>query len=222
MLDFVQGMKAAQQGGPRQLTVTYGELSTYDPVNHAGKFLLPLHRDELTDLPIETGYAPIGTLFTGPGFGVQFPPPLGAQALVLFADGDMILPVAAVLLFTAVEHPPFVDGKTHGWKDAKGNAIKTTDDGASGGDGLGGARVVGGGYASMIAPHVELGTGEGLGPNQGVVTKADLQAALNSDRSANQTAINALAAMVSAGSGVTPPTIGSTTATASTTVKATD
>lgn len=222
MLDFVQGIKAAQHGGPRQLTVTYGELSTYDPVNHAGKFLLPLHRDQVTDLPIETGYAPIGTPFTGPGYGMQFPPPLGAQALVLFADGDMILPIAAVLLFTAVEHPPFVDGKSHGWKDAKSNAVKTTDDGASGGDGLGGARVVGGGYASMIAPHVELGTGEGLGANQGVVTKADLQAALNADRSANQAAINALAAIVQGGPGVTAPTIASTAVTASTTVKASD
>src|SRR5579863_8118391 len=128
MLDFVQGMKAAQHGGPRQLTVTYGELSTYDPTNHAGKFLLPLHRDQTTDQPIETGYCPIGTLFTGPGYGMQFPPPLGAQAIVIFLDGDMILPVAAVLLFTAVEYPPFVDGKSHGWKDAKGNIVKTTDD----------------------------------------------------------------------------------------------
>lgn len=202
--------------------VTYGELSTYDPTLHAGKFLLPLHRDQTTDQPIETGYAPIGTMFTGINAGMQFPPPLGAQAMLIFLDGDMHLPVAAVLLANAVEYPPFPDGKTRGWKDAKGNVVKTTDDGKTPGDGLGGARLIGAGYASVVAPLVEWAA-EGLDPtNQAVMTRADALAALNSLKSAVQTAINSLAAIVAGGTGVGAPTIGSFTVSGSTKVRAAD
>jgi hypothetical protein len=201
-----------------QLSVTYGELSAYDPTNHAAKFLLPNHRDA-TDTPIETGYLQLGTLFTGPAYGLQFPPVLGAQALIIYVDAERILPVAAVLLYNAVEHPPFPDGKTRGWLDAKSNAVKTTDDGVSGGDGLGGARIVGGGYASFIAPHIEIGTAEGLGSTQGVMTVGDTQSGINALRAAVQTALNTLAGMVAAGGGVAPPTIAAVTATGSTTVK---
>jgi type VI secretion system (T6SS) baseplate-like injector VgrG/GpV-like protein with Apex motif len=176
VIDLVQGVRAIMASGPRPLMVTYGELSSYDPKTHAGKFLLPLHRDQTTDEPIETGYAPIGTLFTGVGIGMQFPPVFGAQAILLFVDGDMHLPIAAVLLSNSVEYPPFVDGKSRGWKDAKASAIKTTDDGPTPGDGVGGARVVGAGYASVVAPIVEL-SAEGLDANlDRVVTMRDLNA----------------------------------------------
>src|SRR4029077_2201861 len=116
----------------------------------------------------------------------------------------------------------FPDGKTRGWLDAKSNAVKTTDDGATGGDGLGGARVIGAGYASVIAPHIELGTAEGLGANQGVATKADLQAAVTAVIAHAQTALNGVGAIVQGGSGVGPPTIAAVTATGSATVKVTD
>lgn len=207
---------------------TYGELSAYDPTLHAGKFLVVLHRDQNTDVPIETGYMPLGTMFTGVNAGEQFPPIIGAQALVIFVDGNVDLPVGAVFLSNAVEYPPFPDGKTRGWKDAKANVIKTTDDGASPGDGLGGARVVGHGYASVIAPHIELGTAEGLGASQGVMTKADGQALANAIISVVQTALNTLAGGCESwttggeGSPATAPTVGSVTAGGSTTVKATD
>lgn len=200
---------------------TYGELSTYDPTLHAGKFLLPLHRDQNTDQPIETGYAPIGTMLTGVNYGMQFPPVIGAQALVLFLDGNLHLPVAAVLFATAIEYPPFTDAKSRGWKDAKANAVKTTDDGPTPGDGVGGARIVGAGYASVVAPKVEL-AGEGLTAGKAVMTQDDAQTLANSIISKVQTAINTLAAECAGGTGVSAPTVAAVTAAGSTKVKAAD
>jgi len=167
MTELAQSIKALGKDRTFSLHTTHGELSAYNPQAHAGKFLLPLHRDS-SDQPIETGYVPIATMFSGPAQGMQFEPVAGAQAIIFFMDGQKFFPVLAVLVYNAVEHPPFTDGKSRGWLDSKSNAIKTTDDGSTPGDGAGGARMVGTGYASVVAPKVELGA-EGLDASQDAV-----------------------------------------------------
>ena len=151
----------------------FGELTVYDPATHTAQFTLPMVRDENDDMQT-TGFLPVGTFFTGPGYGAQFPPPQDAQALIAFVDHRGFNPVAALFLFNSVETPPYPDGHTWGWIDAKNNEVKTTKDGATAGDGKGGARVVGAAYASVVAPLVELGS-EGLSADQDVVRRKDLQ-----------------------------------------------
>jgi len=155
--------------------VTFGELSAYDPATNCGKFKLPLHRDPVTDLPIETGFIQLGTPFAGPKIGMQFPPVLDAQALVVYIDLGRVYPVAAVFMCNDVDTPPFTDGKSAGWLDGKGNFVKTTQDGSSPGDGLGGTRMGGGDYASIkVATLLELAA-EGLpAGDNAVIRKKDL------------------------------------------------
>jgi hypothetical protein len=218
--EFFQMMKLNSHSGTVQMLATYGELSVYDPATHSAKFLLPLHRDNSNN-PIETGFLQVGTFFNGPGYGAQFPPPVAAQAVILFIDAKKIVPVAAVFLMNDVETPPFTDGKSAGWQDAKGSKIRTTVDGATPGDGAGGARVSGSEYASVTAGTLtELGA-EGLDPTQdAVVTQRYLNAALVAERTVTQAALTALANMVQGGTGVSPPMIAPITVSGSAAVRA--
>jgi hypothetical protein len=156
-----------------QLKFELGELTDYDPTTHTAKFNLPMVTDENDNIQ-ETGFLPLGTMFTGVGFGLQFPPDQGDQALILFLDHNGSTPMAAVFLYNQTETPPFTDGKSWGWLDKLGNFVKTTKDGANAGDGAGGARVLGQAYASVVAPKVELSK-EGLTTDQDVVRRKDLQ-----------------------------------------------
>lgn len=144
---FFQAMRLNSNNKSVTLQVTYGELSAYDPTTHTGKFLLPLHLDD-NDEPIETGFLQIGTPFNGPGYGAQFPPASGAQALIHFLDADGIYPVSAVFTFNDIEAVPFPDGKTWGHKDPLGSSVTTTVDGATEGDGVGAARIFGKAYSA--------------------------------------------------------------------------
>jgi hypothetical protein len=116
-------------------------------------------------------------MFSGPGYGQQFQPPVGAQALIIFVDIGRMLPIAAVFLFNDVETPPFTDGKSNGWLDSNSQFVKTTKDGKTANDGEGGVRL-GANYASIVAALIELGE-EGLADGNEVVRKQDLQAAIN-------------------------------------------
>lgn len=149
-----------------------GELVEYDPKTGTGQFDLPM-REDPNDQSQASGFIPCGTMLAGPGFGMQFPPDRGMQALILFSENHS--PVAAVFLPNLVDVPPWADGKSSGWKDKTGNEIKTTVDGAGVGDGAGGARVVGKGYASVVSPKVELGA-EGLDATFYVIRHKDLEA----------------------------------------------
>lgn len=221
--DLFNTMKIAAAQGNQQLHVTFGELSAYDPVTGCGKFLLPLHRDA-NDNPIETGFLQIGTPYAGPGYGAQFPPPLQAQALIVYVDLGRIYPVAATFLSNDIDQPPFTDGKSAGWKDNKGTFVKTTQDGSSPGDGHGGARVGGGAYASVTGTSlVEIGA-EGLAAGKAAITKDDLVAALASQMTQIVNTLTTWASLhLQGGSGASgPPSIPAGTVNGSTKVKIED
>lgn len=152
MMDFFAALRAHANAGDKPIQMTFGELTAYDPTTHAGKFdlvLYPDSRDTSGMTPMETGWVQIATPYNGPAYGAQFPPPDRAQALVFFVDGAGVLPVGALFLFNDIEQAPFPDGKTAGWKDKKGSALKTTEDGPTPGDGAGGAHVIGNKYTSQ-------------------------------------------------------------------------
>lgn len=136
---------SASAGAVAQFTTRFelGELTDYDPATHTAKFTLPMAVDE-NDTEVETGYIPIGTFATGPAYGSQFPPDVGQQALIIFADSKGFTPIGAFFLFNEVETPPFPDGKTSGWKDKTGSVVSSNEDSTPGnGDGLGSTQIIG-------------------------------------------------------------------------------
>jgi hypothetical protein len=144
--EFFQVMRRnAAQGMATQSFAALGEVSEYDPTEHSARFVLPMYLDN-DGQPIETAKIPLGSPFTGVGTGIQFPIKNGAQALLIFADERRMLPVAATFLYNGVETPPFVDGKSSGWIDDHGNTVKSTQDGATAGDGAGGVKINAKGY----------------------------------------------------------------------------
>lgn len=158
--EFFQNMRR-NSSGMVPLFAEFGELVAYDPQQHTAQFKLPMRLDAdpkspTYGQPIPTGWVQLGTPFNGPGYGAQFPPPAGAQALIIYLDQNHELPVAACFMFNDIELAPFPDGKTHGWKDAKGNAFTTTQDGPQDGDGVGAARVHGVKYVqhTTVGGHV--------------------------------------------------------------------
>lgn len=204
------------------LRAEYGELATYDPTLHQGQFLLPMVLDE-NDQASMTSWLPIGTVFAGINYGMQFPPPdLGMQALIVFVDHQGFSPVAAILMYNTVDIPPFPDGKSMGWKDKQGNSVTTTLDGENSGDGAGGGRLVGASYASVTAPKVALGADALDFAEQGVVRLSDDQSTTDKIIAAVQAAISTLCTRIQSGGGVAPPTVAAVTAEASTTVAAND
>jgi hypothetical protein len=135
---------AAGYGKDVQLQVTFGELTSYNAALHEGKFNLPAHPDPTTGALMEVGPLQLGTIGTGPGYGVQFVPAVGAQALIIYVDLGRMYPVAAVFLYNNVEHPPFPDGAANGWKDSAGQVVKTVTSGS--------------GHMAVLSPDIQLGS----------------------------------------------------------------
>jgi hypothetical protein len=172
MNDTWAAIRAHSNSAPKSLSCTFGELTAYDPATHTAKFQLPMFPDN-SGTPIETGWVQLATLQNGPGYGAQFVPPQGGQAIIFFMDHGNILPVGALFLFNDIEHPPFTDGKTNGYIDQHGSGHTTTDDGKTPGDGAGAARTIGkkftsigtsGGHATTqddIAGQVKVATAGG-------------------------------------------------------------
>ena len=206
----------------RPLTITFGELAQYDPATHMGKFYLMNHPqsgktgDPNDGNPIETSFIPIGTFFTGPGYGMQFAPILGAQALIIFQENT---PVASVLLANRVENPPFANNDRRGWIDEKQSFVTTTEDGQGTGDGQGGVRMGSPNYASIVTALLELGA-EGLDANDNAVIRVkDLKAFR--DNLANALGNWALASL-QPGSGATQPDLSQVHPSGSTKVRGAD
>ena len=55
----------------------YGHISNYDPKTHKVRVILPTIRDEF-NMPVLTGWMPLGTPFGGSGWGFQWAPYTGA------------------------------------------------------------------------------------------------------------------------------------------------
>lgn len=204
-----------------QLHITYGELETYYSDTHSGIFRLVSHPDSLSGQPLRVGPIPIGTFYAGAGYGAQFPPPPDAQAILIYIDAERTLPVCGMFLFNpTVDVPPYPDGKTAGIKDRHGSELKLTDGGVSLTDGSGGARIVGGGYASVVAPHVELGAESLAAVGNAVMIQQSTQIALNAMAANINIAIATLCARLQSGSGVPIVTVTAPTAQGSSVVKA--
>lgn len=219
LLEFFQGLRMSSQTTTVPLTVNWGELSVYDPQTHTGKFLLPEHVETHgvnSGNPMETPYIPIGSLIAGAGYGAQFPPPVGAQAVILWVGNAV--PIAAVFTYNALETPPFPDGQTSGWKDAYGNAVKTNPSGVTVADGHGNtivtsaqgvtitdvngnSVVMSSGNITMNSPHIGLGAQfSSLDPTHSIPRAGDIQTVVNNIRYANQQDIlNLILAMQTAG-----------------------
>jgi hypothetical protein len=200
------------------LHITLGELIAYDPTTHSGTFRLPADIDNLNQSTDsgpyqDTGFIPIGTLFTGPGYGMRFVPLVdatngGSQALVVFSDHTLEHPIGAVFLFNQVEAPPFTDVHTQGWQDSAGNQIVTHDD-------TGLAEIVGNETGAIVAPNVGVGDlFANLGADNDVVTVAMLRSAVTAVFNAHTHP------GVQTGSGTTAPPTAQMTPQGSSTVRA--
>jgi hypothetical protein len=144
---MLSAMRMAASGIGVQQSFAFGELAAYNPVNHTGQFNLPGHPDPITGQPTVTGFIQLGTPYVGTdGSGAQFPPKIGAQAIIMFLDTRQEFPIFSQWYFNSVELPPFPNGSTAGWVDPKGSSVTTTADGATPGDGVGAVKSTGAGY----------------------------------------------------------------------------
>ena len=101
-------MRMAASGIGMQQSFAFGELAAYNPANHTGQFSLPAHPDPLTGEPTVTGFIQIGTPHVGAnGSGAQFPPKIGAQAIIQFIDTRQEFPIFSQWYFNSVDTAPF-------------------------------------------------------------------------------------------------------------------
>jgi hypothetical protein len=124
MQQLFDALRMTSHHSDNQLQITVGELTAYFPEQHMGTFDLVMHPDDKTGDPVPTGPIPLGSFSTGPGYGAQFTPAIGAQALVIYIDAAKVLPIGAVFLFNEVEAPPWPKGDFSGIVDQYGNALK--------------------------------------------------------------------------------------------------
>lgn len=105
--------QAHQQVQDNKLNV-YGHCTVYDPVNHAGKFLIPQYRDE-DDNPLESGWCPIGSSMVGDKWGIQYAlkggatqddPSQGEQCQITILQRSTGLWAVANLSFNDTMTPP--------------------------------------------------------------------------------------------------------------------
>ena len=140
-------MRAAASGISTQQGFAYGELVAYNPSSHTGQFVLPAHPDPVTGEPTSTGFIQLGTPHVGDnGSGAQFPPKIGAQAIIMFIDERRQFPVFSQWYFNKVDPAPFPAGGQWGWTDPNGSTVSTTNDGGTPGDGVGAVKSIGKGY----------------------------------------------------------------------------
>lgn len=117
-------LRALSLTPPKQLQVAFGEMTAYDPTRHMAKFELPMHPDDLSGDPITTEFIPIGTPFSGVGYGMQFTPPMAAQAIIIYIDAERVLPICGFFLYNDIEQPPWPKGDFSGIVDQYGNQLK--------------------------------------------------------------------------------------------------
>lgn len=168
--------------GPNQTpSFEFGELYAYDPTNHTGQFKLPAYGADPSDpsgqTPVLTGFIQLGTFYTDAnGGGAQFPPQIGAQAVIFFLDQAKRYPMCGVFYFNAQDTPPFPDGTTWGWMDRYGNFVTTTTDGATPGDGAHGVKLfANGGFTSIATLSGFSHTQDDLAQEAKQVTPGGLQ-----------------------------------------------
>lgn len=99
-----------------------GLVSSYDPDNYCAKV-------RLMPEDVETGWLPIGTLWAGPEWGLFVPPPIDAQALVLFVEADPEASIIVCLLWSDEARPLSVPSGEAWMVHQSGSHLKFLNDG---------------------------------------------------------------------------------------------
>lgn len=194
---------------PRAYVGFPGTVKSYDPATNT----VVVYYSHVDDQQTETPAIPLYTPFAGNGYGMQGGVEEGTPVTVLQLnpDGDDV--VAMACSYNEANPAPGAPATEHWTTDKRGSSVKLTADGNTDGDGQGGAKLVGAGYASVVAPLFEAGA-ENLDPiPRAAAANADIQAYHSWLVS---TILTPLAAILQGGEGVplppgTPPNLGSQT-----------
>lgn len=105
----------AAQSSIEQRPWVYGHISTYDPLRHAVRVIVPSMRDDQTGDPLVSGWLQLGSGSVGGGSGLQvFPvggatvqnPTAGEQCMVAINDRGTGVAAVVCLFYSNVQQPP--------------------------------------------------------------------------------------------------------------------
>lgn len=97
-----------------QRPFAYGHISSYDPVGHRVKVIVPCMQDE-NGQPLLSGWMPMGSLSAGPGYGIQViyrggataqNPTAGEQVMVGLFDRNRGVAAVPAVFFNNENQPP--------------------------------------------------------------------------------------------------------------------
>lgn len=109
--------QAASQQNDQPRPFAFGHIASYDPKTGRVRVIIPTLRGD-DGTPVLTPWMKLGTAFAGNGFGLQVAPEGGAsfdnptageQVLVSIIDADSGTSLAASMLFSDAQLPPFPD-----------------------------------------------------------------------------------------------------------------
>ena len=106
-----------RRGWPR-----IGVVDSYDPGRHAVKVMFP-------DEEKLSGWLPIGSAWTGNGWGLHMAPAIGAQAVVSYHDGDTNAGFVSHQLFSKTDAPLSVPSGDMWMQHQNGCALRLHSDG---------------------------------------------------------------------------------------------
>ena len=147
----------SQRANPQGIFIHYGELKSYRASDNTVDVFLPHVDDSPTGANTQSYRMPLVTMWSGSGYGEQQAPEPGVQVVVASSSPDGDDYVALGFLYTANQVPPGAPATERWIVDKRASSIKLTKDGKAGGDGAGGVKLVGAGYASIVAPITEIG-----------------------------------------------------------------
>ena len=101
-----------RRGWPR-----IGTVDSYDPARHAVKVKYP-------DENKLSGWLPVGSAWTGDGWGLHMAPVIGAQVVVLYHDGDTNSGFVSHQLFSLADNPLSVPAGDMWLQHQNGLALK--------------------------------------------------------------------------------------------------
>ena len=204
----------AQRANPIPMFLHVGELKSYRASDNTVDVYLPHVDDAPTGANTQSYRMPLMTMWAGSGYGDQCAPEPGVQVACMTSspDGDDYMAVG--FFYTSNQLPPGTPSLERWITDKRGSALKFTVDGKTAGDGAGGVKLVGNGYASIVAPLTELGA-QGLDPTlDAVVTVRQMRTYVDAIFNAH------IHGGVTTGAGLTAAPTSTITSQGSTTVRA--
>ena len=103
-------------------TTRVATVTSYDPVNYAVKV-------KLQPTGEETGWLPVGSPWTGNGWGFHAPPSQGDQVHIVFQEGDRLTPILAGRVFDDDHRPLNVPSGEFHTVHKSGSLLQMTNDG---------------------------------------------------------------------------------------------